>query len=116
MREIKAAGINAVMYYSTDILSGSMPGNARLLAFLITVFNVAMTFPPIVLSHYLSSRPLLNFSTLNLPSSGPIKSSASVARLFSFLAAHAWRWHPSLSPTVSIITKARYLRLLCLPL
>ena len=40
-------GINAVMYYSTGILSGALPEAASYVSLAVTVVNVIMTFPPI---------------------------------------------------------------------
>lgn len=43
------SGVNAILYYSTGILSQLMPNLARIVGLLITVVNGVMTFPPIVL-------------------------------------------------------------------
>lgn len=43
-------GINAVLYYSNDILSQSLPDLGKYVSLGITVVNVLMTFPPIFLS------------------------------------------------------------------
>ena len=43
------SGVNAILYYSTGILSQLMPSLARIVGLLITVVNGVMTFPPIVL-------------------------------------------------------------------
>jgi MFS transporter, SP family, solute carrier family 2 (facilitated glucose transporter), member 3 len=42
-------GINAVMYYSTGILSGALPEAAAYVSLIVVVINVIMTFPPIFL-------------------------------------------------------------------
>ena len=43
------SGINAVLYYSNNILAGTLPGLASYVSLGITVINVLMTFPPIFL-------------------------------------------------------------------
>jgi len=43
------SGINAVLYYSNDILSTSLPDFAPYVSLGVTVVNVLMTFPPIIL-------------------------------------------------------------------
>ncbi|WFD33532.1 hypothetical protein MCUN1_000345 [Malassezia cuniculi] len=43
------SGVNAIMFYSTGILSAVMPGVAQYVGLLITVVNGVMTFPPIYL-------------------------------------------------------------------
>jgi MFS transporter, SP family, solute carrier family 2 (facilitated glucose transporter), member 3 len=42
-------GINAVMYYSTGILSGALPAAAAYVSLVVMLINVIMTFPPIFL-------------------------------------------------------------------
>jgi hypothetical protein len=42
-------GINAVMYYSTGILSGALPEAAAYVSLAVMAINVVMTFPPIFL-------------------------------------------------------------------
>lgn len=43
------SGINAVLYYSNKILSKTLPALGPYVSLAITVVNVAMTFPPILL-------------------------------------------------------------------
>ncbi|EPQ28802.1 uncharacterized protein PFL1_03605 [Pseudozyma flocculosa PF-1] len=43
------SGVNAVLYYSTGILSTILPSLAGSIGILITVINMLMTFPPILL-------------------------------------------------------------------
>jgi len=45
----QASGINAVLYYSTDIMKNALPTNAGYIALLITAVNLVMTFPAILL-------------------------------------------------------------------
>lgn len=44
-----STGINAVMFYSTGILSRALPDAASYVSLAVTVINVIMTFPPIFL-------------------------------------------------------------------
>ncbi|KAK1217500.1 Bifunctional purine biosynthesis protein PurH [Marasmius sp. AFHP31] len=57
------SGINAVLYYSNDILSQSLPELGKYVSLGITVVNVLMTFPPIFLSEKLGRKRLLMLST-----------------------------------------------------
>lgn len=43
------SGINAILYYSNDILSKSLPDLAAYISLGVTIVNVIMTFPPIFL-------------------------------------------------------------------
>ncbi|KAH7877804.1 general substrate transporter [Lentinula edodes] len=56
------SGINAVLYYSNDILSQALPELGKYVSLGITVVNVIMTFPPILLIEKLGRKPLLFFS------------------------------------------------------
>lgn len=58
------SGINAVLYYSNEILSKSLPDLGPYVSLAITIVNVLMTFPPIVLVERLGRRQLLTISTL----------------------------------------------------
>ncbi|THV08061.1 general substrate transporter [Dendrothele bispora CBS 962.96] len=58
------SGINAVLYYSNDILSQSLPDLGKYVSLGITVLNVLMTFPPIILIEKLGRKPLLTLSVL----------------------------------------------------
>ncbi|KAF8636504.1 hypothetical protein AX17_003318 [Amanita inopinata Kibby_2008] len=58
------SGINAVLYYSNDILSKSLPDFGPYVSLGITIVNVLMTFPPIILVERMGRRPLLTLSTL----------------------------------------------------
>ncbi|KAF8604593.1 general substrate transporter [Ceratobasidium sp. AG-I] len=61
----QASGINAVMYYSNDILSRVVPREAAAYTSLgITVLNAIMTFPPIFLVDRVGRKPLLMWSIL----------------------------------------------------
>ncbi|KAF9557679.1 general substrate transporter [Agrocybe pediades] len=60
----QVSGINAVLYYSNDILSKSLPELGAYISLGITVINVIMTFPPIVLIERLGRKPLLLISAL----------------------------------------------------
>jgi len=57
-------GINAVLYYSNDILAKSLPEFGAHISLGITVVNVIMTFPPIFLIQRLGKRYLLLISSL----------------------------------------------------
>jgi len=56
------SGINAVLYYSNEILSKSLPGWGPYVSLGITVVNVIMTFPPIILIERVGRRSLLTLS------------------------------------------------------
>ncbi|KAK7440273.1 Bifunctional purine biosynthesis protein PurH [Stygiomarasmius scandens] len=58
------SGINAVLYYSNDILSQSLPDLGKYVSLGITVFNVLMTFPPIILIEKLGRKTLLALSVI----------------------------------------------------
>ncbi|KAF9052782.1 general substrate transporter [Panaeolus papilionaceus] len=53
------SGINAVLYYSNDILQKTVPTSGHWVSFGITVINVFMTFPPIILIEKMGRRSLL---------------------------------------------------------
>ncbi|KAF8200019.1 hypothetical protein K438DRAFT_2015984 [Mycena galopus ATCC 62051] len=63
------SGINAVLYYSNDILSKSLPEFGPYVSLGITIVNVLMTFPPIFLIKRLGGRQLLTLSGLGAISS-----------------------------------------------
>ncbi|KAJ7684726.1 general substrate transporter [Mycena polygramma] len=63
------SGINAVLYYSNDILSKSLPEFGPYVSLGITIVNVVMTFPPILLIERMGRRQLLTISTLGAMSS-----------------------------------------------
>jgi len=56
------SGINAVLYYSNDILSKALPAHGPYLSLGITVVNVLMTFPPIILIERMGRKQLLFLS------------------------------------------------------
>ncbi|KAF8626160.1 hypothetical protein AX15_005051 [Amanita polypyramis BW_CC] len=58
------SGINAVLYYSNNILSNSLPKLGPYVSLGITIINVLMTFPPIVLIERMGRRRLLLVSIL----------------------------------------------------
>uniref|UniRef100_A0A0W0G814 Major facilitator superfamily (MFS) profile domain-containing protein n=1 Tax=Moniliophthora roreri TaxID=221103 RepID=A0A0W0G814_MONRR len=58
------SGINAVLSYSNDILSKSLPELGKYVSLGITVVNVLMTFPPIFLVEKMGRKRLLTLSTL----------------------------------------------------
>jgi len=60
----QVSGINAVLYYSNDILAKSLPEFGPYVSLGITVVNVLMTFPPIILIEKMGRKPLLTISTL----------------------------------------------------
>jgi len=63
MRPIShSPGINAVLYYSNDILSKALPDLGPYVSLSITVVNVFMTFPPIFLIERMGRKPLLQAS------------------------------------------------------
>lgn len=53
------SGINAVMYYSTSIMSDALPGAGALITVYISIVNVAMTFVTLYLIDRAGRRPLL---------------------------------------------------------
>ncbi|KAG7086730.1 hypothetical protein E1B28_002663 [Marasmius oreades] len=60
----QVSGINAVLYYSNDILSQSLPELGKYVSLAITVMNVLMTFAPIILVERVGRKRLLTLSTL----------------------------------------------------
>ncbi|KAG8831585.1 hypothetical protein FRC17_002901 [Serendipita sp. 399] len=54
--------INAVMYYSTGILSSALPDAAAYVSLGVAVINVIMTFPPIFVIERYGQRRLLMYS------------------------------------------------------
>lgn len=52
------SGINAVMYYSTAIMSNALPGSGALITVYISIVNVAMTFVTLYLIDRAGRRPL----------------------------------------------------------
>ncbi|KAJ3574560.1 hypothetical protein NP233_g1693 [Leucocoprinus birnbaumii] len=62
-------GINAVLYYSNEILSKSLPEWGPYVSLGITIVNVIMTFPPIILIERVGRKSLLTLSTLGAVSS-----------------------------------------------
>ncbi|KAJ3842779.1 general substrate transporter [Lentinula raphanica] len=56
------SGINAVLYYSNDILSQALPELGKFVSLGITIVNVIMTFPPIFLIEKLGRKSLLFLS------------------------------------------------------
>ncbi|KAJ4488312.1 general substrate transporter [Lentinula aciculospora] len=58
------SGINAVLYYSTDILSQALPELGKYVSLGITIVNVIMTFPPIFLIEKLGRKSLLFISVV----------------------------------------------------
>ncbi|KAJ7168129.1 general substrate transporter [Mycena crocata] len=63
------SGINAVLYYSNDILSKSLPEFGPYVSLGITIVNVLMTLAPIYLIDRMGRRQLLTISTLGAISS-----------------------------------------------
>ncbi|KAF9027161.1 general substrate transporter [Hymenopellis radicata] len=59
----QVSGINAVLYYSNDILRSTLPELGPYVSLAITIVNVLMTFPPIFLVHKLGPKRLLLIST-----------------------------------------------------
>ncbi|GAA5910161.1 hypothetical protein JCM8208_006746 [Rhodotorula glutinis] len=53
------SGINAVMYYSTKILTAVNPGSAKMVSLYVTLVNLVMTFPAVFLIDRLGRRSLL---------------------------------------------------------
>ncbi|KAI0340688.1 general substrate transporter [Trametopsis cervina] len=56
------SGVNAVLYYSNDILSKALPDLGPYISLGITIVNVFMTFPPIFLIERLGRKTLLSIS------------------------------------------------------
>ncbi|GAA6000215.1 uncharacterized protein JCM10292_004038 [Rhodotorula paludigena] len=56
------SGINAVMYYSTSILTAVNPANAKSVSLFVTVVNLVMTLPTVYLIDRLGRRSLLVIS------------------------------------------------------
>ncbi|KAJ3553577.1 hypothetical protein NM688_g3534 [Phlebia brevispora] len=56
------SGVNAVLYYSNDILSKALPDLGPYISLGITIVNVIMTFPPIFLIERLGRKTLLALS------------------------------------------------------
>ncbi|KAF8226251.1 general substrate transporter [Tricholoma matsutake] len=64
MASQQLSGINAVLYYSNNILSKSFPDLGPYISLGVTVVNVLMTFPPIILIERMGRRQLLVISTI----------------------------------------------------
>ncbi|EIM82522.1 general substrate transporter [Stereum hirsutum FP-91666 SS1] len=62
MTSQQLSGINAVLYYSNDILSKALPDLGPFVSLGITIVNAIMTFPPIFLIERLGRRTLLLLS------------------------------------------------------
>ncbi|KAJ8584458.1 general substrate transporter [Rhizopogon salebrosus TDB-379] len=62
MMSQQISGINAVLYYSNDILSKSIPELASYVSLAITIVNFFMTFPPIFLIERVGRRQLIKLS------------------------------------------------------
>jgi len=60
----QVSGINAVLYYSNDILSKSLPKLGPYVSVGITVINVLMAFPLVILIERMSRKSLVLLSTL----------------------------------------------------
>ncbi|PPQ80356.1 hypothetical protein CVT25_003639 [Psilocybe cyanescens] len=58
------SGVTAVFYYSNDLLAKSLPQLGAYISLTITVINVIMTFPPILLIERMGRKPLLAMSIL----------------------------------------------------
>jgi len=91
-----SSGINAVLYYSNDILSKSLPDLGPYVSVGITVINVIMTFPPIVLIEVLQNiLSLQSGSDLSLENGQKI-SLAAICCGFCALIGYSWvqsgRW------------------------
>ncbi|KAH9946362.1 general substrate transporter [Epithele typhae] len=56
------SGVNAVLYYSNDILSKTVPDAGPYISLGVTVVNVFMTFPPIFLIDRMGRKRLLSLS------------------------------------------------------
>ncbi|KAJ7632244.1 general substrate transporter [Roridomyces roridus] len=63
------SGINAVLYYSNEILSKSLPDFGPYVSLGITIVNLLMTFPPIFLIERMGRKQLLTISTFGAISS-----------------------------------------------
>ncbi|TNY24589.1 general substrate transporter [Rhodotorula diobovata] len=63
------SGINAVMYYSTKILTAVNPGSAKMVSLYVTLVNLVMTFPAVSLIDRLGRRTLLLFSLASMSAS-----------------------------------------------
>jgi len=64
MASQQLSGINAVLYYSNDILSKSLPELGPYVSLSVTIVNVLMTFPPILLIERMGRRQLLTISAV----------------------------------------------------
>ncbi|KAG1769464.1 general substrate transporter [Suillus placidus] len=62
MTSQQISGINAVLYYSNDILSQSLPELASYVSLAITIVNFFMTFPPIFLIERVGRKQLIQLS------------------------------------------------------
>ncbi|KAF8436896.1 general substrate transporter [Boletus edulis BED1] len=62
MASQQLSGINAVLYYSNNILSKSLPELAAYVSLGISVVNVLMTFPPIFLIERVGRKQLFHWS------------------------------------------------------
>ncbi|THH31750.1 hypothetical protein EUX98_g2430 [Antrodiella citrinella] len=60
----QCSGVNAVLYYSNDILSKALPDVGPYVSLGITIVNVMMTFPPIFLIERMGRKTLLTISAL----------------------------------------------------
>ncbi|GAA6027969.1 hypothetical protein JCM8097_001806 [Rhodosporidiobolus ruineniae] len=63
------SGINAVMYYSTSILTAVNPSSAKMVSLYVTIVNLIMTFPAIYLIDRLGRRSLILLSLLSMSAS-----------------------------------------------
>jgi len=62
MASQQLSGINAVLYYSNNILAKSFPNLGPYISLGVTVVNVLMTFPPIILIERMGRKQLLVIS------------------------------------------------------
>jgi len=62
MASQQLSGMNAVLYYSNDILSKSLPTLGAYVSVAVAVTTVLMTFPPVFLLHKIGRRALLVIS------------------------------------------------------
>ncbi|KAG1748967.1 general substrate transporter [Suillus paluster] len=62
MMSQQISGVNAVLYYSNDILSKSLPELAPYVSLAITIVNFFMTFPPIFLIERVGRKQLIQLS------------------------------------------------------
>ncbi|KAJ9120194.1 hypothetical protein QFC22_003094 [Naganishia vaughanmartiniae] len=60
------SGINAVLFYSTPVLKGLMPEKSGLIGILVSLINVAMTVPSLVLIDRVGRKPLLLMSLVGM--------------------------------------------------